>query len=183
MNGATASGCRVPERGRTLVETLAVIAIWLILLRVAIPSIMDWMQQTRLAGAAEVTKVDLLHAVSESIKRGQNISLTFQATPSGEQWCYGFSVATACDCTVSDSCTLDGKERTASSNNYTGIRLEPHVADNRFSIQPRHATVTAGNILLTAENGKQLKIVISGYGRIRACSPAGTSNVSGYAVC
>ncbi|NIC40164.1 GspH/FimT family protein, partial [Aquabacterium sp. A08] len=135
----------------------------------------------RLKGSTEAVQADLRLAKSESIKRSGNVSVTFRA--SGTSWCYGFSQDTACNCNTPASCVLDGVEYRWDNTAYPGIALESNVSGNRFSFQYRRGTVTAGNVHLTAPNGKALRVVVSGLGRIRMCSPRGESKVSGYPDC
>jgi type IV fimbrial biogenesis protein FimT len=135
----------------------------------------------RLKGAADVLVAELRLAQSESFKCQTGVSLNFRT--SGSEWCYGYSINTACDCTQPLVCVMDGVDTVRQHHQYPGVQLLPGVSGNRFSFQPRRGTVTAGNILLTGENGKQLRVVVSGLGRIRICTPSGVSRFAGYPVC
>lgn len=167
--------------GLTLVELLTVVAVLAVLLSTALPSFSSMLYASRLRGVADVLIADLRHALSESKKLGSNVLVTFKLDADGSNWCYGASVATDCDCRSTGSCLIDGTERVANGNNSPGILATP--THSSYWFKTRRTTATAGNILLTAQDGKQLKIVISGYGRIRACSPSGNSNLGGYPVC
>jgi type IV fimbrial biogenesis protein FimT len=176
----TFSNCKY-VKGLTLIEALVVLAILSVLSAVAIPSMQHLQQNLRLKGAADVLVAELRLAQSESIKRQTGVSLNFRAN--GGQWCYGYSIQAACDCTQANACLMDGVDTVRQHHQHPGVQLLPSVSGNRFSFQPRRGTVTAGNILLTGENGKQLRVVVSGLGRIRICTPSGASRFGGYPVC
>lgn len=176
---------RLPERRRchgvTLVEILIVVAISGILAAVAVPALSSMQHNKRLRGTADVLVSELRMAQSESFKRQRSVSLSFRETASG--WCYGYSIDAACDCREALSCQIDGVESVRHHDQHPGVQLNPGVSGNRFSFQPQRGTVTAGNVTLTGGNGNQLRVVVSGFGRIRICTPTGPGQYSGYPVC
>lgn len=167
--------------GFTLVEAMVTLAVLGILASIALPAFSSMRETLRLKGSTEAVQSDLRLAKSESIKRSGNVSVTFRA--SGTTWCYGFSQDTACDCNTNASCILDGVEYRWNNTVFPGITLASNVSGNRFSFQYPRGTVTAGNVQLTAPNGKSLRVVVSGLGRIRMCSPRGAGKVAGYPDC
>lgn len=170
-----------PSAGLTLIELLVAMAITAILAGVALPAMSHIQHNARLRGAAQVLVSELRLAQSESFKRQRSVSLNFRLTDAG--WCYGYSVAEACDCRVVSSCVMDGVEHVRHHDQFPGVQLLPGVSGNRFSFQPLRGTVTAGNVTLTAAHGTQLRVVVSGFGRIRICTPAGPGRYSGYPLC
>lgn len=167
--------------GLTLVEALVSLAILAIIASVAMPAMQHLQHNARLRGATEVLVSELRLAQSESFKRQQGVSVNFRT--SGNGWCYGYSVGTACDCTQANSCTIDDAEQVRQHDQFPGVQILPGVSGNRFSFQSRRGTVTAGNVTLTGENGNQLRVVVSGLGRIRTCTPTGPTRFSGYPTC
>ena len=167
--------------GVTLVEALVCIAILAICASIAAPVLTSFADTQRLKGAAEQLLLELRWAQSESIKKSSALAVSFK--DENANWCYGFSLDTSCDCDASDSCMIDGELRTTSHMAMTNLSLKANVSGKRFTFNPLRGTVTAGNVQLTGNNGKVIRVVVSGMGRIRTCSPSGDSNVGGYPIC
>ncbi len=180
---AVASGPGRRRRGWSLVETLVVMAVLGVLAAVALPAFQHLADNARLRGLAEQKVATLRLAMSESIQRGQPVSVSYREAEGGQPWCYGLSLQSGCDCRVPGQCQLDGVERVTWGHDHPGIGLVAGLSGKRFAIQPRRGTVTAGNVQLTGRNGKGLRVVVSGLGRIRVCSPAGDAQLNGYPVC
>lgn len=171
------------EHGLTLVELLVTLVVASVLLTIAVPSLSAMLHTSRLRGVGDNLQAQLRFAMAESTKRNRSISVTFKANADGSSWCYGMSEDSSCDCGVSGSCVYDSVERVARSDDYRGVIVTVSVSQGRFSFQSKRNTVTAGSISFTSANGKQLRTVVSGYGRIRTCSPSGDANLAGYPVC
>jgi prepilin-type N-terminal cleavage/methylation domain-containing protein len=170
-------------RGVTLIELMIVIVITAILLAISVPAFQDTIDRNRLKAVTDTIYGDLQFAKSEAIKRNQPIVVDF--TGSGETWCYGFKLGSAasCNCNQSDvsqadACFIDTNVlKVVKSTDYKGVSITPS-AD--FSFDNVRGTVNAGNVTLNSPRSKQTKVIVSGLGRIRICSPSGTSNVTGY---
>ena len=167
--------------GLTLVELLVVVAISAILLAVAIPSFFSLINASRLRGAADILMADFRLTMTESSKRGDNVLVSFQRDSDGSNWCYGLSALTSCNCREANSCLINDAEHVVRGTNFAGILATP--THSNYWFKPKRATITAGNITFTARDGKQLRVLVSGYGRIRPCSPSGNSNISGVPIC
>jgi len=168
--------------GLTLIELLLGLAVAAVLMGVALPSFDQAMQLARLRGAADNLQATLRHGHMESVKRGRALSISLRVNAAGD-WCFGASESGACDCFVPAACSVDGVERVTRGEEYRGIGMTPSVSNNRFSFQPKRMTVTSGSVLFTTPAGKQLRVVASGLGRVRVCSPTGPAQVSGYPAC
>lgn len=171
----------VVQGGLTLVELLVAITITFILMAIAVPAFSNMLHTSRLRAAADTLAADLRLVMSEATKRGEDALISFQQDNNGANWCYGLSISNPCNCRQANSCQIDGVERITNGQDFAGLIVDP--THSSYSFKPKRSTVTAGNILFTAANGAQLKVLISGYGRIRPCSPSGSGNISGYPVC
>ncbi|MFZ2737078.1 MAG: GspH/FimT family pseudopilin [Burkholderiaceae bacterium] len=167
------------ELGFTLVELLVVISITAVLMAIAIPAFSSILSSSRLRGVADGLMADLRFAMTESTKRGSDLWVSFQNEPDGSNWCYGLSLNNSCDCRTANDCVIDGIEKVSQAN--PALLADP--SSPNYVFKPKRSTVTAGNITFHADNGKEIRVVISGYGRIRPCSPAGAAYLSGYPTC
>lgn len=159
-------------RGITLVECLVGLAVLAIVLSAGLPAYTGWRESTRLRGAADRLHNDLRLAQSEAHRRLSNVAVSFRRTADGG-WCYGWRLETACDCEQLQHCVIDGTERAVRSDDWPGIDLAPGIAGNTLIFNPRRSTVTAGHITVAGASGDQLRVVVSGIGRIRQCAPGG----------
>jgi type IV fimbrial biogenesis protein FimT len=174
---------RLALRGATLTETTAVVGILSVLMATAASALPDWLHHSRLRGAADSMAMALRQMMAESLVRHTPMSLSFQASLAGADWCYGLRFREPCDCRQSGSCEVDGADRVTRGSEFGGVRMAVGVSGGRFSTQPLRSTVTAGNVLFTAANGKQLKVVVTGLGRVRTCSPSGPTYLPGHPTC
>lgn len=168
------------SRGLTLVEALVSLAILGIIASVALPTMQHMRDTTRLKGLAQQVMTDLRYAQNESRKR--KTTVTFNVRSGDGTWCYGLNEHTACDCNTPNDCTLDGEEKVVSSTSHPGLDVLPGVTNSRFNFRPQRLTVTAGHVKVQGA-GREIRIVVSGYGRIRECTPSGSSRVSPLPVC
>src|SRR6266480_3132072 len=90
-------------KGITLIELVITLTVLGILALAAIPSVITFVQNHRLASTADQLAVMLQYARSEAIKRNTNVYVSFT---SGDNWCYGIQTGSACDCTNASNCNL-----------------------------------------------------------------------------
>jgi type IV fimbrial biogenesis protein FimT len=199
--GAAASGF-------TLMESLIAMAILGILLTVAMPGFSTYSANQRLIGAAEQVYNHLQQARTESIGRGQTVYMNF-STDGTTTWTYGMSnVTSSCDLTktaatdtgacrmvVSDGDasldTGDGATDTGdlvlyrfASTDYSGVSMS--IANfssgtSQIVYNSLRGTSTSGRINLVGANGKQLRVGVNLLGRVKLCSPDGSTG--GYGTC
>lgn len=167
----------------TLVELLVVVAVAGVVITIGFPSFSTLVQTQKLKAMASTLSIDLRTTKSEAIKRNHQIRITFQTTPVGD-WCYGWKANAPCDCFIAHSCEVDGIEMRKSHRDFPGIDLKPNLSapGNRLTFENTRSFMasTYGHIrLINAQ--KEIRIIISRVGRIRACSPDGTRHVAGYA--
>lgn len=170
------------ERGFTLLEMIAVIAIMGILLAMVVPSFDVYFEKTRTKRAAETLAAFLVNAKSESIKRNSTVRVVFQSASSGATWCAGMTTDATCDCSATpNTCKMDGVDRTVSGTDYKGVVLDEPDDGDMFSFTHKRGTVNADTVQLESASGFGMNVVVSTTGRIRLCSP--DSTIGGYTGC
>lgn len=182
-------GPRAPK-GFTLIELMVAIAVLAILVTLAAPSFNSLIDKYRVKRAADSISAFLVSAKSEAIKQNRTVRAVFQSAGSGATWCAGMTTDASCDCMVASQCqfkladgTADGADRVLRGGNYPGIVLENPADGAMFSFTPLRGTVNSGNAQVKSVDGLQVRVRVSGTGRIRLCSPSGAGNVGGYPVC
>ncbi|MBY4675836.1 GspH/FimT family pseudopilin [Marinobacterium arenosum] len=181
--------------GFTAVELLVSLTVITLLVGVALPSFSDYIDRSRLQSAAETIASDLYLARSEAVMRGVsgNITVSF-STDGATSWCYGLNLNSACDCSLTDTgdadaCVLD----TAGVNNLKVVSSSDYSAVSMTSANFSGATSTSftsvrggadsGQVVLQSASGQQLQVAVTALSRVRICSPAGNSYVTGYPTC
>ncbi len=191
--------------GFTLLETLIATAIVAILLMVSMPSFTTFYSNQRLIGAAEQVYNHLQQARTESVTRGQTVYVNFSANGT-TTWVYGMSsITSSCDltktaATEASACVIVVNDGDATvhgvnggsdtddlvlyrfpSTDYDGVSMSVSgVSQFTFSAL-RGMAAAAGQVLLTGDNGNQLRVDVSLLGRVKLCSPS--SSVQGYPSC
>lgn len=177
-------------QGFSLIEMLVVVVVLSVVLALAVPTFSNIINRDHLRNAAERLRSDLNLAKTESRRRNRNITISFTRSDDGSTWCYGLTLAAACDCDVTDPddgvlCELDaGVPATVDSTTYDGVRLDslPFTAGNLLFSAAR-PTIAAGSASLTSVDDKTARVVVSSMGRIRLCSPAGDNKLYNYDPC
>jgi type IV fimbrial biogenesis protein FimT len=167
----------------SLVELLAAVTVTGVLIATATTVFSTLVQTQKLKAMASTLSIDLKIAKSEAIKRTSPIRITFNTTPTGN-WCYGWKINAPCDCFVANSCEVNRVEMRKSHVDFPNIRLEPKLSapGNRLVFENTRSFMasTYGHIRVKSAE-KEIRIIVSRVGRIRTCSPAGTTHVAGYA--
>ncbi len=182
------------QRGFTLIEFLAVMAILTILMTVGVPALDTILQKSRLRGAAEDLASTLHLARSEAIAHPGNgrVYVSFDQNVSDTtDWCFGIRSGSDCDCRVSDptdgtACSLDvgGTPvlKVVSSQEFPGVSLQDlNFTSDYTDFNPIRGTAKNGHITLRGE--RDITIIVSALGRVSLCSPAGTRYLHGYREC
>jgi len=163
-------------RGFSLVGTLATVTILGILLAIGAPQFGESIERTRLKHAAEALSSQLDLVRMETVRRSARLTVSFVT---GTNWCFGVKVAADCDCSVPNDCNIE---------RFSGGELSPHItlsstysSSSPLVFDQIRGSATNGSLTLATPSGYDLKVILSGRGRIRICSPSG--NVPGYAAC
>lgn len=159
------------QRGITLVEAAAVIAVLAITASAAAPGLQRLIERYRLEAAASQLAADLQLARNESIARNRVVRLSWHAA-SG---CYllhtGAADACSCDARGAAQCAAGQTPiRSVAWDGGARLTLQPSAASIAFD--PLHGTVTpAATWRISAADGRAIHHVVNVMGRVRSCSP------------
>ena len=181
------------QSGVSMVEVLVVLAVVGILASIALPSYSKQFARSRLRATAEQIRSDVNLARSESLKRNVPIVMSFTVN-ADSSWCYGLTLLANCSCTVTDVanasyCFLDRDasnaviSSTVSSTNYRDITLpSTPFGDGNITFQPVRPVLESTSVTLaSAKADASMRVIASGLGRVRFCSP--NASLSGYPSC
>ena len=181
------------DTGLTLVELLIVVALVAIVLGLAAPSFNDFIKVQRLRGVNAQLVTDIQFARSESVSRNVPMHMRFLAN--GTMSCYMVYTApntsTTCDCLAAEGsrCSAAGtaEVRTVQLPLERGVRISQSNHADHFSFDPRTGGIkilavdTEGgppseyNVEAWLDSRRKLRDVIGVAGRLKVCSPAGTT--------
>lgn len=164
------------NRGFSLIELMVTISVIGIAASTAVPMFGDFIENSRLRGAAEHVHSDLQYSRSEAIK--SNSALHLSVTSSATAWCYGFATTANCNCSNNtcdrNTAQMKGVDFTNNSAVQNGLYISPNGAVYNTSNVP-----SSGEITLTMDDSKSISIRISRLGHTSICS----SSVPGYTAC
>lgn len=165
------------RNGFVIAELLIALVIIAILALIAAPSYRTLVTQQRLTAAAESLYSDLQLARSEAIRKQSTV---YVAVQTGTNWCYGLSDSANCDCTVSNSCQLNGAERVVRSTSHPNVSIAvTGLTGNAVSFEGVHGTTgVTGQVDFTSAS-MTLSTAIRSMGHVRVCS----SHIGGYSPC
>jgi type IV fimbrial biogenesis protein FimT len=198
------------DQGLTLVELMVVVAVIVILLMVAAPSMRDFIETQRHKSVHAELATDLQYARSEAVSRSDWIFLQFGVRATGST-CYTIFTCTAtgatgagsgnpsscsCDCAALPCTGANQEQRTVVADIDRGISLLPERESVRLRFDPRTGGMKAFGVspagapfsldqvaVETRADRRDVRIraLVVGTGRTSSCSPGGA--VSGYPPC
>jgi type IV fimbrial biogenesis protein FimT len=176
-----------PNRGLTLIEMLATLAVLLVVLGSALPSFRGAFERRELEAATAQLTVDIRLARSLAASLSQDVRVSFLHDEARGS-CYVIHTGGAGHCSCSP---LPGEAATQCRDGAVAHRVAQFGAESRLRLQANVrsmlidddlGTVTPTGTLRwqTATSGG-LNQVVNLHGRVRICSPQG--QVPGYRVC
>lgn len=160
------------QRGVTLIEAAVVMAIAVLALSTAAPSLRGLIERKQLEGVATQLATDLQFVRTESVARNTPLRVSFHADGAGS--CYLIHTGSRAQC----SC--NGPEPAACSGDAAQIKTVYLPAADGIAVQasassilfdPLHGTSTpAGTARVTGAAGA-IHHVVNVMGRVRSCSP------------
>jgi len=183
------------RNGFTLIELMVVLAVVAIITSFALPSYRTLLAKRQVTSGAEQLGAFLSAAQMESVKRHENISVSYTRTDS-DTWCVGLvSGTTACNCMVTDpaangACVIDGQLRVFSDANLNNPDIMNFMlGDGAFVYDPARGLMLNPpdpvELKLLSEGGSySLNVQVSATGRLKICNDSSaTLDVPGYKTC
>lgn len=164
------------QRGLTLIETAATLAILAIVATSAVSAFGDLRQRHQIRGVAAELASDLQFVRSEAVARNENVSISFSELPGGAS-CYVIHTGpkSACTCAASGAAQCTGSAlpiKAVAAPAGGAVLLNADVASMLY--HPVRGTVSSmASIDVHAAGSAGLRHVVSMLGRVRTCSPTG----------
>lgn len=164
------------QKGITLLEIIVALGVAAILALLSTIIFTDFIARYRLSATADSLYFQLQYARSEAVKQNTSIYVSFHT---GDTWCYGIQVGSACDCTSPTSCSLG----TVSYKKAGVISLSTvGLIGNAVYFDGTHGGANASGSITFTEYGQSAPLIttsISRLGNINACS----TGIGGYSAC
>ena len=179
------SGGLSKVRGWTLIEACACVAVASILAGSAVGPMHSFLDGRRLEGMASELTTYVHHARSEAVARSGGVRLSFLAAADGSRCTLMHTgPATACSCSAGGVAHCNAPDaallRWQGSPAGQRVNVEANVVSMHFD-PVRGAVSPAGTIRTALPDGREVRHVVSVFGRVRSCSPE--AKVPGYKAC
>lgn len=183
------------QSGFTLVELMVTVAVIAILAMMAAPSFADYIDRTRVRGAADQVISAIGNARVEAVKADLDVAVAF--TGSDTSWCMGANSATAptggnpadpasaCNCTVANACTVGGAPSVIEVGTFPDVAIGALPAGFTFDSK-MGVIVPLGtrSVTLTSPRGKyDITVEVNALGQARQCTPATSPTIVGVDQC
>lgn len=177
------------QRGFTLLELMATIAVLAIVLSLAVPSMRSAAEKRSTVAAAEEIYSQLQLARSEAIARSQAV---FMNIADGAAWAIGVSNDAACDpsdnvpaCVLPDVANNNPITHRFTSIDHPGMSVA--TTSNQITFQSQRGVASAATIDITSTGniGYVIRVAVAPLGQVSMCSPNADASkyVSGYRSC
>jgi type IV fimbrial biogenesis protein FimT len=198
------------QRGFTLIELMVTLVVLVVLMTMAVPSFMDYMQKARVRGAVDSVTNVLARARQAAVKSNMPIAVA-ALQKGGGAWCVGARQpsepgawqprplnATSCNCsTTATACVVEDEQLLADSTALGSNAPTISITGFDFSYSPKLGGVSdngaPGRVFLTSAasqldvasaNSRYLvRVIVTPLGQSYACIPAGYPPFSGYKAC
>jgi type IV fimbrial biogenesis protein FimT len=162
------------RNGFTLIELIIVVTIIGIIAAITLPSFKSLLENRKLIAAADTLQSDFQFAKSESIKRNKAMVLSFENKGSAN-WCYGINESVACDCTVTNDCSV----KSVNSSDLDTVVLTNTGPDDVIYSQFTGFASPTGDLIFEI-GSKQAGVELQFNGSTRACAK---DSLGGYNPC
>lgn len=186
------------QTGFTMVELMVALAVLAILTVIAAPSMAEYLERSRLRGAAEEAIAVLGQARQAAVEADRNVRLSVKGT--SDAWCVGAAQAAepaagelvgavgACDCsTAAASCVVGGERLVATVPAGSGVTVSAGSLATDFVYDSKGGTLanlaSVPRIDFLSSSGRYgLRVCVRSMGQARACN-YGEREIPGFAAC
>lgn len=161
------------QRGLTLVECCATLAVASLLAGAASGSFSDLLQRVRLAAGSDQLLADIQYLKSEALTRNTGLRISFGQGEQRDCYILHTGPSDVCSCAGPAAPSCQGPEsvvlKAVALPSRNGITIKSNVSSIHFD--PRVGTSSpAGTILMMDKQGRSIHHVVSIRGRVRTCS-------------
>lgn len=162
--------------GITLLEIITSVVILGILALIAMPLFTSFVQNYRVSTAGDNLYFYLQYARSEAVKRNANIYVSFTT---GDTWCYGINVGSACNCSVPSGCSLgsssyqSAQQFSLSTSGFSGSSIY---------FEGSHGAANSSGSVTFTQYGLSSPLITVSFGRLGNLTIC-TTNINGYTAC
>ena len=170
---------RNSQRGLTLIETCATLAIASILAGTALPSFIESKNKRVVDGIAAELATDLHYVRSEAVTRNEGVRISFYSGGAGR--CYVIHTGSRNDCRCDGGVPAqcgNGAVALKSVFQPAGhpVQVVANVSTMRFD-QTNGTATTGGTVCVVPASGREIRHVVNIMGRVRTCSPVVSNGV------
>jgi type IV fimbrial biogenesis protein FimT len=166
--------------GFTLVELIITVVVLAVFASLAAPSFAQFIDNRRLAGAAESVKTGLNLARGEAMKRSANVSMV--VTLDGANWTVGVEAEDDACSDETEACLM-----LVEGTRFPGVTIDPGTLVDGAAVEDFEPVrgLAGGRVYeLTSARNRILEVRLNALGHARVCMPAGqTGSTMGYGIC
>jgi type IV fimbrial biogenesis protein FimT len=174
------------QRAFTLIEVMISIAILGIVMAIAVPSYLDWIDKNQLKDAVETFNSSLQRGRSISKARSENIFINVTVNSGTNAWCFGLHAGTAaCSCTTANSCNVEQISSSDAGHYFSKVKIKNGntISGQNFDNVRGLISGTGGSITFISDRGKEATINLNAVGNTILCSTAGSTYIGDYPSC
>jgi type IV fimbrial biogenesis protein FimT len=160
------------QRGLSLIEAMATLAVLGLSLTLATPSMLAWQDAHRVRALAAQVETDVQLARSLAVARQQNVRLSVWAGAGGGCYVVHTGPASACSCTAAGPQCQPGAEllRAMALPAQSSVTFNASVGSMVFDAD-RGTVTPAGTVRVVGAGGAAVHQVVNVMGRVRSCAP------------